>query len=102
MGHRIWVTPDVRLQHVAFVCGPRFGEWLRVIFFLLNEHAGHRLAATAVVVDETTGGTSDFPRANRDRSGPGVGCAFVAAFDGKGGTAFLTQESEVPAGCSHG
>ena len=27
---------------------------------------------------------------------------FVAAFDGKGGTAFLTQESEVPAGCSHG
>ena len=81
---------------------PLFLDWLRVILFLLNEHAGHRLAATAVVVDETTSGTSDFPRANRDRSGPGVGCAFVAAFDGKGGTAFLTQESEVPAGCSHG
>ena len=98
----VGVAPAVRLQYAAFVCRPPFGEWLRVMLCLLNEHAGHRLAASAVVVDETTSGTSDFPRANRDRSGPGVGCAFVAAFDGKGGTAFLTQESEVPAGCSHG
>jgi hypothetical protein len=72
------------------------------MFLLLNEHAGHRLAASAVVVDETAGGTSDFPCANRNRSGSGVCCGFVAAFDGKVGAAFLAQEPEVPAGFSHG
>ena len=77
---------------------PLFREWLRVILLLLNEHAGHRLAASAVVVDETTGGTSDFPRANRNRSGSGVGCGFVEAFDGKVGAAFLTHEPEYQPG----
>ncbi len=74
---------------------------LRVILFLLNEHARHRLAASAVVVDETTGGTSDFPGANCNRSGSGVGCGFVEAFDGKAGAAFVAQEPVVPAGASH-
>ena len=63
-------------------------------FLLLNEHAGHRFAASAVVVDETTGGTSDFPGANRNRSGSSVGCGFVEAFDGKAGTAFVAHETE--------
>jgi hypothetical protein len=88
-------------DHGATPVGSRlFREGLRVVFSLLKEHADHRFAA-AVVVNEATGGTSNFPCANRDRSGLGVGCGFVAA-DTKGGTAFLTQESEVPAGCSHG
>src|SRR5437016_11388411 len=69
---------------------------------LLNEHAGHRLAASAVVVDETTGGTSDFPHANRNRSSSGVCCGFVAAFDGKAVAAFVAREPVVPAGFSHG
>jgi len=54
-----------------------------VMFTPLNEHASHRLAASAVVVDETTGGTFDFPGSNRNRSGSGVCCGLVAAFDGK-------------------
>src|SRR5712692_3261838 len=55
-----------------------------VMFCLLNENAGHRLAASAVVVDETTGGTSDFPCANRNRSSSSVCWGFVAAFDREG------------------
>jgi hypothetical protein len=47
-------------------------HWSTLIFCLLNENADHRLAASAVVVDETTGGTSDFPCSNRNRSGSGV------------------------------
>jgi hypothetical protein len=50
---------------------PLFDGVLRLIFSGLNEHAGHRLAASAVVVDETTDGTFDFPCSNRHRSGSG-------------------------------
>jgi hypothetical protein len=96
------VAPAVRLQYTAQVCRPLFDEGLRVIFRPLDEHPGHRPAASAVVVDETTGRTSDFPRSDRDRSGSGVGCGLVAAFDGKAVAAFGAQESVVPAGFSHG
>ncbi len=68
----------------------------------LDQHAGHRPAPSAVVVDEATGGTPDFPRSDRDRSGPGVGRGLVAAFDGKAVAAFVAQEPVVPAGVSHG
>jgi hypothetical protein len=98
-----WVAPAVRLASSTrrFVCRPLFDEGLRVILFLLDENAGHRLASSAVVVDETTGGTSDFPCANRNRSGSGVCCDSVATFDGKAGATFLAHEPEVPAGISH-
>jgi hypothetical protein len=57
----------------VFVLGVElFDEWLRLIFSCLNEHAGHRLAAPAVVVDETADGTSDFLCSNRNRSGSGL------------------------------
>src|SRR5947209_9865853 len=101
MVQRLRVATAVRLQYAAFVCRPLFGECLRLIFCLLNENAGHRLATSAVVVDETTGGTSDFPCSNRNRSGSGVCCGLVAAFDGKAVAAFVAQEPVVPAGFSH-
>jgi hypothetical protein len=90
-------------DHGATPLGSRlFREGLRVVFFLLNEHAGHRFAAAAVVVNEATGGTSNFPCANRNRSGSGVGCGSVEAFDGKAGATFVAQEPVVPARGSHG
>jgi hypothetical protein len=97
-----WRTVRTQDESSAWHARRLFEEWLRVMFTPLNEHAGHRFAASAVVVDETTGGTFDFPGSNRNRSGSGVCCGLVAAFDRKAGAACRAQEPEVPAGFSHG